>query len=123
MQVLAQYEAYQNALGIRSLAFHRPPVVLNEAGDVDTSSVGACPSSPLLAVGSYDGNVRLLSTHSWSVAFVFPAAHPNDMMPGLANDVTTTVEVLESDEVATLTTGFDDSVSLNDTISSTYSTK
>ena len=122
MQVLSQYEAYQNALGIRSLAFHRPPVALDAAGDVDVSG-STCFSSPLLAIGSYDGSVRLLSTHSWSVAFVFPATHPGDMMPALANGVATTVEVMETDDVATLTTGFDDSISLNDTIGSTYSTK
>ena len=118
-QVLAQYEAYQNALGIRSMAFHRPAVTLDAAGDVEKCTN---VSSPLLALGSYDGVVRLLSTHSWSVAFVFPATHPSDMMPGLANDVTTTVEVLEEEDRGVGRVG-DDSASLNDSISSSYSTK
>lgn len=117
--MLSQYEAYQNALGIRSLSFHRPAISLDDAGEIVASS---CQSSPLLAIGSYDGNVRLLSTHSWNVAFVFPTTHPNDMMPGMGNDVITTVEVLETDE-ANMSKAFDDSVSLNDSVSSTYSTK
>lgn len=44
------------------------------------------------------------------------------MMPGMGNDVITTVEVLETDE-ANMSKAFDDSVSLNDSVSSTYSTK
>jgi hypothetical protein len=103
------------------MAFHRPAVTLDAAGGGVSTSSGLA-SSPLLAVGSYDGNTRLLSTHSWNVAFVFPAAHPSDMMPSMANEVITTVEVLESDE-SNLTKAFDDSASLNDTIGSSYSTK
>jgi hypothetical protein len=120
--VIAQYEAYQNALGIRTLSFHRPSVTLDEStGDV----VMGHKNSPLLAVGSYDGNVRMLSTHSWNVAFVFPTTHPNMMMPGLANDIVTTVEVLETEETGLLK-GLcldDEETSLNDTMSSTFSTK
>ena len=99
------------------MSFHRPAVDLDADGDI-VPSLG----SPLVAIGSYDGNARLLSTHSWNLAFVLPATHLADMMPGLANDVTTTVEVLENDE-STLSTGFDDAISLNDTISSSFSTK
>lgn len=98
------------------MSFHRPPVTLDAEGDIVN-----CGGSPLLAVGSYDGNVRMLSTHSWNVAFLFPSAHPSDMMGGLANDVVTTVEVLESDEGGSQR--FDDSASVNDSISSSYSTK
>lgn len=47
---LLSLEAYQHALGIRCLA---PPA----------------PTGGLLAVGSFDGSVRLLSVFSWQLAF------------------------------------------------------
>lgn len=121
-QVVAQYEAYQNALGIRSMSFHRPPSTL------DGASIGVVSNSPLLAVGSFDGSVRLLSTHSWQVAFVLPCSLPGDMMPGLGGEVVTTVEVLEAEDVSQMgslggTRGLEDASSLSDSVMSSYSTK
>lgn len=62
---------------------------------------------PLLAVGSYDGNVRLVSTRSWAVAFVLPSVHPSEMMPMMNQGVVTTVEVVSQE-----TDSADDSVFL-----------
>lgn len=120
--MVAQYEAYQNALGIRLLSFHRPVSTLGAAG------AGGVSGSPLLAVGSYDGNVRLLSTHSWQVAFVLPCSLPGDMMPGLGGEVVTTVEVLEAEDSSQLgglggMRGGEDASSLSDSVMSSYSTK
>jgi WD40 repeat protein len=47
----------------------------------------------LLALGSYDGRVRLLSTASWQCAHVLPLVHPLHMEPGLANGTLCTVEL------------------------------
>lgn len=56
---------------------------------------------PLLAVGSYDGNVRLLSTRSWAVAFVLPACHPSEMPSILNHGISPTVEVAgDADEAS-----------------------
>jgi hypothetical protein len=60
-------------------------------------------------VGSYDGNTRLLSTRSWAVAFVLPAAHPAEMHGLLAQGVLPTVEVAgeaAADESSTSTNVF-----------------
>jgi hypothetical protein len=61
----ASFEAYQHALGIRSLSFYRPPTSMSQ-----TFSNDAFSSEQLMAVGSYDGKVRLLSMRSWQVYFI-----------------------------------------------------
>lgn len=57
------YEAYQHALGIRSLSYQPS----------DTCS------SPLLAIASYDSKVRLLSSRSFELACVLPLVPPAAM--------------------------------------------
>eukprot|EP00602_Paraphysomonas_sp_CaronLab_P009291 CAMPEP_0185036806 /NCGR_PEP_ID=MMETSP1103-20130426/30287_1 /TAXON_ID=36769 /ORGANISM="Paraphysomonas bandaiensis, Strain Caron Lab Isolate" /LENGTH=457 /DNA_ID=CAMNT_0027574487 /DNA_START=297 /DNA_END=1671 /DNA_ORIENTATION=- len=91
-EVLAQYEAYQNALGVRTLSFYRP---YSCPASTDCDEPLPCPS-PLLAIGSYDGQVRLLSTHSWKLAFVLPTSHPGDMPESMAGRTVCTVEVIDS---------------------------
>ncbi len=91
---MTQFEAYQNALGIRTISFHRP----NDEVSCQLSPL--CPSQ-LLAVGSYDGHVRLLSTRSWKLAFDLPACHPAEMVEYMRGDVVMTVEVIENDTTET----------------------
>lgn len=76
-EVLCQYEPYSNALGVRSFAFYR----------------NSAAPSPLLALGSYDNIVRLLSTRTWELAFELPLMHPAELLPVISNNVITTVEV------------------------------
>ena len=64
-QVIASYEAYEHALGVRSVNFYRMSVQGQGQGQV--SYADALASSQLMAVGSYDGRIRLLSTRSWQV--------------------------------------------------------
>jgi len=47
----------------------------------------------LLAIGSFDGRVRLLSTTSWKCAHVLPLVQPSLMEPGLAGKVLCSVEL------------------------------
>ena len=70
---VASYEAYTGALGVRLVSF----------------------GGPLLAVGSYDGKVRLLSTRSWQVAFVLPLVHPRELDVGQDGGVELAVETLD----------------------------
>jgi hypothetical protein len=91
-QIVTQFEAYQNALGIRTIAFHRP--------DSLPSGTLICPSQ-LLAIGSFDGQIRLLSSRSWKLAFVLPLTHPSEMADCLRGDVVMTVEVIEAEHGST----------------------
>jgi hypothetical protein len=93
VQLVCEYEAYQNALGIRTLALHRSPISMQE----DPTS--APVPHPLFAVGSYDNIVRELSTRSWAVAFELPLSHPGEMLESTGGGVVPTVEVGSSDEV------------------------
>ena len=79
---------------MRCVASHRYPILTEaapEGGDGEAEPVQM--PHPLLAVGSYDGNVRLLSARSWAVAFVLPACHPSEMPAIMSQGVVTTVEV------------------------------
>ena len=46
------------------------------------SSESSVDGSKFLAVGSFDGKVRLISVHSWQVAFALPLLHPRDLEVG-----------------------------------------
>ena len=109
--MLASYEAYQHALGIRSLAAFRParhalaagahlaasaPSGTSAMGDETTAAAvsAARGSSSFLALGSFDSKVRLLSMHSWQLAFVLPLVAPAELPPGFSGrDVAAMVEV------------------------------
>ncbi len=80
-EVVATYEAYQNALGIRSISFFRPAMGITASSSSESRS-----SAQLLAVNSYDGKIRLLSTRSWQAVFVLPLVHPREMDVGLCAD-------------------------------------
>ena len=69
------------------MAFHRPD-------DISTAAP-ICPSQ-LLAIGSYDGQIRLLSSRLWKLAFVLPLVHPSEMVDCLRGDAIMTVEVIEA---------------------------
>lgn len=68
------YEAYQSALGIRHVSFIRPSLFFMATTVERTTSTSSMTA--LVAIGSYDGNIRLLSTRSWELAFVLPLMHP-----------------------------------------------
>jgi len=82
--VLANYEAYSSALGIRTLSFYRPPISGATFGITS-------PATQLMAVGSYDGKIRLMSMTSWSPALLLPLAHPREMDAGV---MSTTGEIV-----------------------------
>jgi hypothetical protein len=92
-QLVSEYEAYQNALGIRSLTLHRSPITMQ-----DDSTNTAVPH-PLFAVGSYDNVVRELSTRSWTVAFELPLSHPSEMLESTAAGVVPTLEIGSVEDV------------------------
>lgn len=80
------YEAYQFALGIKSLALPPP-----------SSSSSSAVSTPLsmVAIGSFDGKVRLVSVFSWQTAFVLPLVHVKELDVALnGKNVVTLVEAL-----------------------------
>ena len=57
----------------------------------------ACKPAALLAIGSFDGKIRLVSTYSWQVAFVLHLTHPKDLdICFHSAHVITTVEVSSS---------------------------
>eukprot|EP01034_Spumella_vulgaris_P022212 gene22212-28326_t len=86
-ELMCNFEAYQHALGIRSLAL---PPLLSSHPDNTTSSTS------LLAVGSFDGKVRVLSAYSWQLAFTLPLVHPRELkLLGIeGSEVLTTTEVV-----------------------------
>eukprot|EP01041_Mallomonas_annulata_P002829 gene2829-5557_t len=107
---VACIEAYTNALGIRSVAFPRPPSHSIITTDSSSNTNSSNSNLRLLAVSSYDGVVRLLSPVCWRIAFVLPMIHPREMRAGfggsvddvdgeadMGSDVITTVETLQSD--------------------------
>lgn len=57
-------------------------------------------SNKFLAIGSYDGKIRLVSMYSWQVAFVLPLQHPRDMDAGFNCS-----NMLLNVEISTLGTG------------------
>ena len=63
-QVVASYEAYVHALGIRTIDFFR---FLSPTHKEESVSADCFSSSQILTVGSYDGKIRLLSMKSWQV--------------------------------------------------------
>lgn len=82
------YEAYQNALGIRiPSVFYKPLKQYDNQMETDDSinSSASSPSAHLMAIGSFDGKIRLISMLSWQLAFVFPLCHPRDMDAGLVD--------------------------------------
>ena len=79
--MLCQYEPYSNALGVRSFAFYRNPFT----------------PSPLLALGSYDNTLRLISTRTWELAFELPLLHPSELLAVIGNNVGMMVEVTLED--------------------------
>jgi hypothetical protein len=75
-----QYEAYQNALGIRCLGLARAR--LPPPSSAGPSSASALSEGKFLALGSFDSRVRLISAYSWQVAFVLPLVHPTELEAG-----------------------------------------
>lgn len=87
-QLLISYEAYQNALGIRSLGLSYPSFGLN--------SVVSSPA--MIALGSFDGKTRILSRNSLQLCFVLTSGHPRDMDSAInTRNVVTSVEVPSHD--------------------------
>lgn len=98
-QCLATYEAYQNALGIRSVALCKPLPSFASAATVTAAAPGECK---FVALGSFDGKVRLLSMHSWQLAFALPLLHPRELEAGFNSArLLLTVEVAASAGTAT----------------------
>jgi hypothetical protein len=81
---VSSLEAYENALGIRRVSF--PP------------KQGSSPS--LMAIASFDGKIRFMSTRSWQVAFAVSCKHPKDMD-------STTLTMNKENNQHTSTTGSD----------------
>ncbi len=71
----------------------------------DTSQPSLITPSPcFLAIGCYDGTVRLISLFTWQIVFDLPLAHPKELAPlGLVEEgLVTKVEVGSSEINATL---------------------
>eukprot|EP01035_Chromulina_nebulosa_P019663 gene19663-25580_t len=67
-EVISKLDAYENALGIRTLVQH--PI----------------NKSQLIAVGSHDSNIRLLSNQSFTLCYTLNLSHPKDMHTSLVDD-------------------------------------
>lgn len=95
-EVVAAFEAYQNALGIKQ--------VLTQARSISSSVTPQSlpPIESVVAVGSFDGIVRILSPLSWKLAFELPLTHPKDMQPGLTEKVSSSVQFGKSIVVTTV---------------------
>lgn len=93
--MLTCFEAYQNALGIRCLGIFRPPY-FHTLSAVESGHVGAggpavaaaaaadaaITTSNLIAVGSFDSKIRLMTMFTWQVVMTLPLIHPRDMDVG-----------------------------------------
>ena len=105
-EVIAHFEPYENALGSRVFAFQRSSatVVVEHADSLLSASMDlsdanlrekSSSAQGLLAIGSYDGKVRVFSSRSWEMAFVLPQVHTKELAnyPSIIANVKTTVEV------------------------------
>lgn len=75
-QLVSSLEAYEYALGIRSIAFQ--PTSTKSPSTHQHTNVRA------MAVSSFDGKIRMLSIKSWQVSFVLSCVHPRDMESSIA---------------------------------------
>jgi len=86
---IVSYEAYQNALGIRIPSVFYKSLTKQFENQIENedsmNSLASSPSAHLMAIGSFDGKIRLISMLSWQLAFVFPLCHPRDMDAGLVD--------------------------------------
>ena len=103
-EVVMNYEAYSQALGIRTINMYKPPAHLNVTQSQSAQSQSNEVSEPtelsnppryssnstellniennhgsLLAIGSYDSSVRLVSMRSWEMVQVLPSNHPREL--------------------------------------------
>lgn len=110
---ISSFEPYQNALGVRSLAFQKraapfkqssspfdssfPASDMLSSADDTLSTVQPRGNASLLALGSFDGKVRVLSPRSWELAYVLPLIHTKELanVHAVTCTVKTTVEVEE----------------------------
>ena len=88
-ELISAYEAYTQMLGIRNATIHRYPCNIQNG----IANMVDIPPCPLIALGSYDSKVRLMSSSLWKVAFVLPCCHPKEMIGGIDNGVIPFVEV------------------------------
>eukprot|EP01042_Synura_sphagnicola_P035802 gene35802-45829_t len=82
--MLTCFEAYQNALGIRCLGIFRPPYfhTLSAVESGHAAADAAITTSNLIAVGSFDSKIRLMTMFTWQVVMTLPLIHPRDMDVG-----------------------------------------
>lgn len=94
-QCLANFEAYQNALGIRCIGLCKPfRSQVPSLPSSPASTTASSDNSKFLALGAFDSKVRLVSAYSWQVAFVLPLTHPREMEAGFnSQDLQLTVEI------------------------------
>jgi hypothetical protein len=119
--LLVLYEAYQNALGLRSFGCFSNIdkfIGLDENddggdaegegdGEEDENDLAVLPSSvinPLeasksyLALGSYDGKIRIMTMYTWIIAYELPLVHPRELNPAMIEEgFKTKVEISSHD--------------------------
>lgn len=90
------YEAYQNALGIRSLALgHFSSFSVYHNITAANALTAQHATSSLIAIGSFDGSIRCITMFSWQVLLTLPLVHPRDMDIGLIENLDTFVTKVE----------------------------
>ncbi len=99
------YEAYQNALGLRTIVCYsnlKPPDQLAE--EIEGEDNVYAIENPLetsrcfVALGSYDGKVRLMTMYTWLVAYELPLTHPRELNSAMCPEgFKTKVEVSSHD--------------------------
>jgi hypothetical protein len=78
---VANFEAYHHALGVRTMTFPQPLTLLTDEPIKNVTTAGRHPA--LMALGSFDGKIRLLSARSFQPVFELPLVHPQEMPVGL----------------------------------------
>ena len=64
------------------------------ASNATSAAAGATAECKFIALGSFDGKVRLLSVYSWQVAFALPLLHPRELEAGFnSQGLLLTVEI------------------------------
>lgn len=62
-ELLSQIQPYERALGVKSVA--------------------ASPNNSLIAMGSYDQVLRVMTPFTWKIAFEYAHIHPREMHQGV----------------------------------------
>lgn len=96
-ELMIQFEAYQNALGIRQISMFNSltPALVSDPN----------PHCSLMAIGSFDGSIRIMTLFSWLIVYTLPLVHCKEIeSANKIDNLVTKVEVNPHEVLSQTTT-------------------